>query len=340
MLANYFNEIGHQVIIFTAFNTVTLSCELNKCVTLTPLNLPSLKKIVSKIGKLTRDHQIDVIISNLWPLNLWVSLGLMFSETTTKVILVEHINLSVGLRLKSRFEQFAARIFHKFLIPLNTQIVAVSDGVLADLVENMGVKREQITAVHNPVLEFRSLENRTHLRRGNTGRANLLAVGNLKPQKDYATMIRAMKILHDQAFDFELVIAGEGPLRASIESDIKVFGLKDRICLLGETVSTSTLYLKADVYVLSSKWEGFGNTLVEALSYGCKVVSTDCPSGPSEILCSGTYGILVPPENPAALADAIREAFQGELNNEGLRAHCLKFSDFTIGSKYLRLCDL
>jgi len=340
-LANYFSRRGHSVLVFTAFDKLTLAHEFHSKVKVQSLGLTNLREVMFRISGLISDEHIDVIISNLWPLNLWVSIGIMISRRRLRTILVEHINLSVGLKIHSKFERFAAWIFHKFLIPANTQMIAVSNGVRTDLIQNMGVSQDKISMVYNPVLEMGLLKARSgHQGRIRGSKVSLLAVGNFKPQKDYGTMLRAMKILMERDFEFELKIAGDGFLRKSIELEIVKLGLTNHVTLLGEILDTGPLYSNSEIYILSSKWEGFGNTIVEALSYGCKVVSTNCPSGPSEILNAGSYGWLVPVGDPAALANAVCDAASAEVDLRAQYSHCIDFTDEIIGREYLQLCGL
>jgi glycosyltransferase involved in cell wall biosynthesis len=132
----------------------------------------------------------------------------------------------------------------------------------------------------------------------------LIAIGRLEQQKDYPTMIKAFAEVR-QAQPARLLILGEGRDRISLEKLIKEYGLDQDVSLPG-FVSNPYAYLsRADLFVLSSRWEGLPTVLIEALCCGTQVVSTDCPSGPREILKDGKYGRLTPVGDVGALAAAI-----------------------------------
>ena len=129
-------------------------------------------------------------------------------------------------------------------------------------------------------------------------------MGRLVPQKDFPSLLRAFGRLAERS-DARLMILGEGEERPALEAWIEEHGLSDRVALPGFLANPLPAVRKASVFVMSSRFEGFGNVLVEALAVGTPVVSTDCPHGPAEILDGGAYGRLVPVGDDDALADAI-----------------------------------
>lgn len=341
-LANYFQSKGHRVLIYTVFDNLKLAPELKEGIRIRSLRLNRMRNLMRHIGPLQRSDSIDVLISNLWPLNLWVRLGLMLSRRKSLTLLVEHISLSKGLSVHSKIERLASVIFHRFLIGKSVRMIAVSRGVAEDLIANFRVHPERVSVIHNPVIE--DFETRRSASRkqmqNNRAEIKLLAVGSFKPQKDYLTLLRAMNVLRSRGVAFKLKIAGDGFLRNEIEAQVESLNLQQHVTLLGEVLDTQTLYLNSDIYVLSSAWEGFGNTIVEALSFGCKVVSTDCPAGPSEILDGGRWGKLVPVGDPDALASAIVSMNGTEIDRVAQIEYCRRFSSDVVGQQYLEACGL
>jgi glycosyltransferase involved in cell wall biosynthesis len=132
----------------------------------------------------------------------------------------------------------------------------------------------------------------------------LLAAGRLVDQKGFDVLIRAFAQSRARA-DLHLVIAGEGPLESALRELSVSLGVASRISFPGKVESLPALMERAYAFILSSRYEGFPNVLLEALAVGTPVISTDCPGGPAEILQRGTYGLLVPPEDAAALATAM-----------------------------------
>ena len=132
-----------------------------------------------------------------------------------------------------------------------------------------------------------------------------IAAGSLNPWKGFADAIAAIAILRDRGVDVRLLILGEGPHRRQLEMSISSLGLDDRVRLVGHVDNVLKYFARSDFFILSSHVEGLPNVLVEAMMCGLRVVATDCPTGPREVLQSGRFGILVPVADPERLADGI-----------------------------------
>jgi glycosyltransferase involved in cell wall biosynthesis len=185
-------------------------------------------------------------------------------------------------------------------------LVGVSQGVCDGLRELLGDAAPPIRRIYSPMdvagIKAQSLEEPTHpWFRERSGKL-LVSVGRLSRMKDQGTLLMAMALL---PADYRLVIFGEGKQRSQLEVLAKKLGLGGRVDLPGHAANPFAHVARADLFVLSSSFEGFCNALLEALMVGTPGVSTDCPSGPREILDGGRYGPLVPIGQPQALADAI-----------------------------------
>lgn len=137
----------------------------------------------------------------------------------------------------------------------------------------------------------------------------ILGVGRLTPAKDYPNLIRAFGLVKQQR-DARLMILGEGELRPELEALVDELGLNDSVALPGFVDNPYAYMAHASVFALSSFWEGLPTVLIEAVGIGTPVVSTDCKSGPREILDGGKYGILVPVQDSDALASGILDAME------------------------------
>ncbi len=133
----------------------------------------------------------------------------------------------------------------------------------------------------------------------------LLSVGRLDFQKGFDRLLNAFASISEANPDWALVILGEGPLRKSLEAQARALGIEHRVRLPGAVGNVAEWYEAADIYVLTSRFEGFPNTLVEALAYGLPAVAVDCQTGPREILRHGVDGLLVPQDDHRALVDAL-----------------------------------
>jgi glycosyltransferase involved in cell wall biosynthesis len=220
---------------------------------------------------------------------------------------------------------------HRFF-PNADGIVVVSQGAADDLARFSGVDRSSISVIYNPVVgdaerqpSFPPNEPQGWCV-GNYRR--VLAVGTLKAIKDFATLLNAFAFLR-QRVDARLLILGEGECRAALTTQAQELGIADSVFMPGFVKNLLPYYQHADLHVLSSTGEGFGNVIVEALAAGTPVVSTDCPSGPREILAGGRFGRLVPVGNAQALATAMRESLASEHDGAALIARA---QDFCIDS--------
>ncbi len=144
------------------------------------------------------------------------------------------------------------------------------------------------------------------------GQHVLLAVGRLERQKNYPSLIQAFQQLADAFPDWRLVILGEGSQRQALEAQVTAAGLQARISLPGRAGNVGQWYEAADLYVMSSRFEGFPNTLAEAMAHGLPAVSFDCDTGPRDIIRHEVDGLLVPAADVPALASALRRLMADE----------------------------
>jgi len=167
----------------------------------------------------------------------------------------------------------------------------------------------------------------------------IIGIGRLHTQKDYETMIRAFSIIRrDRAVN--LLILGEGTEKDRLLDIVKKLDLDDFVEFPGFVSNPHAFIARASVLALSSRWEGFGNVLVEALAAGTPVVSTDCPGGPSEILEEGRLGKLVPVGDIEAFARAIQDTLDDPQDRDKLIDRADDFSIDTITSQYIEILDV
>jgi glycosyltransferase involved in cell wall biosynthesis len=178
----------------------------------------------------------------------------------------------------------------------------------------------------------------------------MLAVGALSYQKGFTLLVKAFSMVADEFRDWVLAIIGgdsnkEGSVnyRHKLEILIAEKGLKENVLLLGQVGNISEWYERADLFVLSSVYEGFPNVLLEAMAAGCACISFDCETGPREIIVNDVNGILVPPENTESLAEAMKKL----MNNDVLRQEMAKkaldirsqYSEEKILTKWIKVID-
>lgn len=209
-------------------------------------------------------------------------------------------------------------------------IIAVSEGVAEDVRRIAKVPADRIRVVRNPVITpsllTRAAETVDHpWFRDDAQIPVILGAGRFTRQKDFDTLIRAFARLHAQR-PCRLMILGEGKLRPTLEALVTELGIQEAVALPGFATNPYAGMSKAQLFVLSSRWEGSPNVLTEAMALGVPVVSTDCPSGPVEILQHGQYGKLVAMGDVEALAQAMAETLDQPLPGEQLQAAVSEYS--------------
>jgi glycosyltransferase involved in cell wall biosynthesis len=306
----------------------------------------TLKSIIPLISYL-KENKPKMIISHLSHINVIMIIAKIFANIDTKSIVVEHNTFTefqfarMGIRIKHQVLKLCMKIFYNFA----DKVVGVSLGVSKDITKLLNLKQEKITTIYNPVVNQSLIDDAQkevkHEWIVNKECPVLLAVGRLTIQKDYYTLLSAVAHLNKKR-PLRLIILGTGELLEELRDFAKNLNISEMIDLYGFCDNPYAFMSKVDLFVLSSKWEGLPTVLIEAMACGCPVVSTDCPSGPSEILCDGKYGYLVPVEQPILLANAIERTLDGNNKDDRtlIRDRALEFSVDNSLQSYLTLINL
>lgn len=268
----------------------------------------------TSLARYLRQQEPDVLLS-AGSLNRYAVLGRLVSRTMTPLVLAVHKPLSFT-GSGSRLPKWVYDRFTEWTHPFADRVIAVSEGVADDLASAFGVPRRDIRVIPNPVVGPRVFEQAeqdvNHPWFSDDSPPVILAVGRLDKVKGYLTLIRAFAKVRGKR-PCRLMILGEGPRRPAIQQEARKLGVKDDLSMPGYVSNPFKYMARADVFVLSSRWEGLGNVLIEAMACGTPVISTDCPGGPSEVLKRGKFGRLVPVGDLGALASAIEQGLNGEI---------------------------
>jgi glycosyltransferase involved in cell wall biosynthesis len=263
------------------------------------------------------------------------------SRLDCRIVLSEHIHASSHASASPWADKQVLPLLRSAYLKADA-IVTASVGVADDLAAHVGIPRDRITTVYNPVvtpdLLFKAREPVDHPWFAAGQPPVILAAGRLQPQKDFATLIRAFAVLRSSR-PARLVILGAGTEfeRAALTTLATELGVARDVEIPGFAHNPFAFMSHAAVFVLSSRYEGLGNVLIEALACGTPVVSTDCPSGPREILEDGRFGRLAPVGDAVALAQAIERTLDAPLPPERLRARAERFSAARAAEDYLDL---
>jgi glycosyltransferase involved in cell wall biosynthesis len=313
---------------------------LDPRVHLVDLNAARVLLAFPALTRYLRQARPHAVLSSLPHLNLTSILARDWTGVRSRLVLVEHNDLALasahGVRRWEKFFPAAMRV----LYPSADAVVAVSAGVADGLVTHAHLRREKITVIHNPIVTPEITEKAAaalyHPWFAPGQSPVFVAAGRLTVQKDYPTLLRAFAELR-QRRAARLVILGVGELHDELPAQAAGLGIAADVEFAGFQENPFAFMRHAAAFVLSSAWEGFGNVLVEAMACGTQVVSTDCPSGPAEILDGGRYGRLVPVGNAPALAAAMEAALDHPLPAEMLRERAQVFSVDAALEKYLRV---
>ncbi|WP_201865243.1 glycosyltransferase [Microvirga soli] len=263
------------------------------------------------LRRLLRLERPDIIVSFLTRANCaaiacsrFIGIPCVISE---RVHTTSHLSSDQGGRLK--------KILIRCLYPYADRIVAVSQGIRDDLVEHYGVIATQVVTIHNPVDAEKIRRAASTAPSVDLPRDFIVAVGRLVPNKNFSMLLRSYAAANISS---SLVILGEGTERSKLEALASELGVSDKVHLLGFATNPHAILARARFYVSPSSAEGFPNAMIEAMCIGLPIVSTDCETGPSEILhgrpgapkvtklTRAKFGILVPPGDERAMGAALQ----------------------------------
>ncbi|ADH85789.1 glycosyltransferase [Desulfurivibrio alkaliphilus] len=253
------------------------------------------------------------------------------------------IYVKVTNTLSETLRRPVKRYSARWLYPRANRLIAVSSGVRSDLIDNFAVDPEQVEVIYNPTVTPDIAERRRlpmgHPWLAGDGPPVVMGIGRLTPQKDFVTLLRAFARLRRQRL-CRLIILGEGPLRNDLQAEARELGIAEDVDLPGYVQDPIPWLARASLFVLSSRYEGLANVVIEALAAGTPVVCTDCPSGPDEILLGGRLGPLVPIGEELAMSEAmaavLAEPPPAGLLQEGLE----RFRSDKVAAHYLRTMGL
>ncbi len=302
------------------------------------------KRTVHAVPKLARyltTTRPDALFSTVRNVNIVAICAAKLSGLKIPVI-VRESSAPLSSPKESSLDQLAYR-----LVPIAYRfaqsIIAVSDGVAHELVSMSSALKQRVTVIPTPVISTEMLAQAEHpIDHPWFSRPEspvIVCAARIERYKGYDTLVRALQHLRER-IDAKLVILGGGTYQAEITRKVAELQLSDHIDFLGFVTNPFPYMKRANAFVLASEHEGLPNVLVQAMAFGTPVVSTDCKSGPAEILCNGRYGHLVPVGDAPALARALEEAVGRPRQEESQKYVHTKYSAKQATAKYLALAGL
>lgn len=269
------------------------------------LNTKRLRSAIFPLARIIRKEKADIVFSTIPNYNTIAILAKIVSCTRAKNIVREAAYLGGSFRANMKLRMMG------MLYKLTSKVVALSNGVKENIIHRYKVKPEKIRVIYNPV-DVKSIA--AHMEKGEIAREHahlfqdnakvIITAGRLVQDKDHETLINAFAKVH-QKINARLVILGEGELEAQLKHQTEKLHLKDRVHFLGFQENPYVYFKHADLFVLSSRREGFGHVLTEALATGTPIVSTNCRPGAMEVLDDGKYGVLCETGNANDMAEKI-----------------------------------
>jgi len=340
-LANSLSDQGYSVDLLVAQNEGDLFSLVNSNIQILAFSQAKKTKLSLLLSSLTglyryiKHNKPDVVFSTITGANLVTAfIKLLLPKRSTKFILREASSVhNSGL---------AYRCLSRMLYPQSDGVIAGSNGVMEDLVRYYRVSKTKAFFIRNPLditlIRRQAKEKVVHPWLLNNDGSLIVSVGRLTAAKDFVTLIKAFKLIRDERAS-KLIIIGEGECRETLEEKVTELGLQKYVDFLGFQENPYPFVLRADLFVLSSQWEGFPNVILEALALGRNVVSTDCHAGPAEIL-SGIGGCnLVPVGDPEKLSNAILEKLNEKLDTREADDRLQEYDIKTVSQRYIELMD-
>jgi glycosyltransferase involved in cell wall biosynthesis len=332
-LASAFADRGFAVDIVVAraegfFNDGSFVALVPKSVNVIDLRKSRILLCLPALTEYLRRARPDALLSAMDHANIVALWAKVLAKSETRVVVSVHSTASRESD-GSALKRLVMRKLLPFVLPRAAGVVAVSKGAAGDYERYMNLAPGSVKVIYNPVIGSDvpglAAQEPPHPWFANKTTPLVLGVGRLTPAKDYPLLIKAMASVHARA-GARLVILGDGPERPKLAELIKKAGLEKAIDMPGFSDNPFSYMKRADVLALSSEWEGLPTVLIEAMATGTPVVSTDCPSGPAEILENGKWGRLVPPGDADALANALVETLKDPRRDQSLS----RAADFSV----------
>jgi len=291
--------------------------DIPKNVRVLDIGAPRIYAALPGLIRYMRENRPQAMLSAGKAVNVMVLLAKRLAMVSSRLVISEHNTLSNSVRESTDWRKKLLPTFMRRTYSQSDAIVAVSEGVATDLSQEFPFLDKEIQVIYNPVvtpdLIHRSKEPLDHPWFKASEPPVVLSAGRFTEQKDFSTLVEAISLLRKER-TVRLAILGKGKKQEELESVVRKENLEDNVLFPGFVDNPYKYMKQADVFALSSKWEGLPTVLIEAMACGTPVVSTDCPSGPAEILENGKWGRLASVGSPAELSSAIMKTLDDPID--------------------------
>jgi exopolysaccharide biosynthesis WecB/TagA/CpsF family protein len=318
---------GHTVYLIVQQAGGALAQLMPDGVSLVVLGQPRTSRSFVPLARWLRDHKPDVLVSSLDHNNIAAILARRMARVPTRLVICQHNALSAEWVLGWRYR--LVPLLYRLLAGRADAVVAVSAGVAADLVTTAHLAEERITIIHNPVagddIPARAAMSVTYPWPDDVEIPTFVFAGRLVAQKDPVLLLEAFaRRLHTGPA--RLIMLGDGEMQVVLERRAAELGIAGQLHFGGFVADPLPWIARATAFILTSRYEGFGNVIVEALACGTPVIAADCRHGPAEILDGGRFGRLVPVGDAVSFAGAMSENLRARFPAELLQERAAAFS--------------
>lgn len=333
-LANGFSARGYRVDLVLTQAEGPFLTEVADSVRIVDLCQGRVLSSLLPLARYLRRERPDAMLSALNHANIIAILARKLARVQTRLVVSVHSSLT---SLPGGQQGRILRALMRRLYPAADVVACVSMGIAKEMPDLLAIPVGNIVTIYNPIeidhVRIRRNDPLEHPWLSGSAAPVILAAGRLTRQKDYPTLLAAFALLRADR-EARLIILGQGEEGAQLKVRARELGVTDDVCFAGFQENPFAFMARCDLYVMSSASEGFGNVLVEAMACGAPIVSTDCPSGPAEILEGGRWGRLVPVGDPDALARAMAEGLDDPAPPNGSKRAAYFSNDRAI-EKYL-----
>lgn len=342
-LAKAFSRQGYQVVFCIGYVPEGIDTPAIEGVRVIVYNQRRTSMLLPFIISTVRAEKPDVIFSAEDHLNAIVTVSVIITRANTKLSVSSRVTPYATYSNKFLSKGWILKTINPALWYRADALTCVSKDMVKAYHSIFGTTKHQ--PVYNIIadddLYKKMREEVNHPWFQDSSSLVVVAAGRLAPEKGFDDLIHAMRLVNQRTTRVKLAILGDGPLKADLQYQIDGLGLVDTVELIGFQPNPYKFFSKSKLFVLSSYSEGMPNVLVEAMACGCAVVSTDCPTGPREVLRDGQIGELVPVRSPGALADAILRTLNSVPDIAALREAVAPFTEDQViltHEKILKLC--
>jgi len=333
-LANAFAERGHKVDLILARSEGPYLKYISERVTLINLNAPRVLRSLWPLLIYLRREKPDALLSALNYANFVAIIAWKLARVPTRLTVSERTSLSRSSEKSA--DKITLRLI-RWLYPKADKVICVSKGIETDMKQLLGASGDKISTIYNPVdvdmIHQKMNAPLNHPWLSDQTLPVILAAGRLTEAKDYPTLLMAFAKLRKK-HDARLIIIGQGEEEVNLKILVEKLDIENDVEFAGFQDNPFAWMARCDLFVMSSAWEGFPNALIEAMTCGARIISTDCLTGPAEILEDGRWGTLVPVGDVVALAYAMSDLIT-ETSPRCFAEQISRFEQDKIVSQYL-----